>query len=128
MSPRRALAPACRSATSKPHPARNCGLQIADCRLEERPICNRVPSGRICNLQSEMEESVSENEETLDIVHPSGEPKEQMSDIPEELAILPLFNTVIYPLTVIPLAVGQEQSIRLIDEAMVDQRMVGLVT
>src|SRR5262245_49362192 len=75
-----------------------------------------------------MEESVSENEETPDITRPSGEPKEQMSDIPEELAILPLFNTVIYPLTVIPLAVGQEQSIRLIDEAMVDQRMVGLVT
>src|SRR5262245_23175032 len=75
-----------------------------------------------------MEESVSENEETPDITRPSGEPKEQTPDIPEELAILPLFNTVIYPLTVIPLAVGQEQSIRLIDEAMVDQRMVGLVT
>src|SRR5215510_2597913 len=76
-----------------------------------------------------MEESVSENEETPEITPPSGgEQKERAPDIPEELAILPLFNTVIYPLTVIPLAIGQEQSIRLIDEAMVDQRMVGLVT
>ena len=64
-----------------------------------------------------MEESVSENEEIPEITPPSGgEQRERTPDIPDELAILPLFNTVIYPLTVIPLAVGQEQSIRLIDE------------
>jgi ATP-dependent Lon protease len=49
-------------------------------------------------------------------------------DIPEELAILPLFNVVIYPQTVVPLAVGQEQSIKLIDEAVQGERMIGLVT
>jgi ATP-dependent Lon protease len=75
-----------------------------------------------------MEECVSENEETTATISPSARGQEQLPDIPEELAILPLFNVVIYPLTVIPLAVGQEQSIRLIDEAMVGQRMVGLVT
>jgi ATP-dependent Lon protease len=48
--------------------------------------------------------------------------------IPDELAILPLFNTVIYPLTVVPLAVGQEQSIRLIDDAVLGERMIGLMT
>lgn len=58
----------------------------------------------------------------------SGELKIQASDIPSELAILPLFNAVVYPLTVTPLAVGQEQSIRLIDDAMVGERMIGLVT
>ena len=56
-----------------------------------------------------------------------GESKDQPPDIPQELAILPLFNIVVYPLTVIPLAVGQEQSIRLIDEAMVGERVIGLV-
>ena len=56
-----------------------------------------------------------------------GESKDQPLEIPQELAILPLFNTVVYPLTVIPLAVGQEQSIRLIDEAMVGERVIGLV-
>src|SRR6266511_620249 len=49
-------------------------------------------------------------------------------NIPEELAILPLFNVVIYPQTVVPLAVGQEQSIKLIDEAVLGERMIGLVT
>ncbi|HEU4327730.1 MAG TPA: endopeptidase La [Roseiflexaceae bacterium] len=57
-----------------------------------------------------------------------GEDGPPHQDIPQELAILPLFNVVVYPQTVIPLAVGQEQSIRLIDDAMVGQRMVGLVT
>ncbi|MDQ2997175.1 MAG: endopeptidase La [Chloroflexota bacterium] len=44
------------------------------------------------------------------------------------MAILPLFNVVIYPQTVVPLAVGQEQSIKLIDEAVLGERMIGLVT
>mgnify|MGYP000547704823 CR=1 FL=1 len=47
--------------------------------------------------------------------------------IPEELPILPLKDTVVYPLTVIPLAVGQERSIRLVDDVVVGDRLVGLV-
>jgi len=76
-----------------------------------------------------METIVSENEE-----HPESELtqqseiKGQAPAVPEELAILPLFNVVIYPLTVIPLGVGQEQSIQLIDEAVLGERMIGLVT
>jgi ATP-dependent Lon protease len=75
-----------------------------------------------------VEECVSENEETTEATAPvdSGEPS--AADIPREMAILPLFNVVIYPLTVIPLAVGQEQSIKLIDEAVLGERMIGLVT
>ncbi|HYF65168.1 MAG TPA: LON peptidase substrate-binding domain-containing protein, partial [Herpetosiphonaceae bacterium] len=48
--------------------------------------------------------------------------------IPTEIAILPLFNTTVYPLTVLPLAVGQPESIRLIDDSMVGERVVGLMT
>ena len=47
--------------------------------------------------------------------------------IPTEMAILPLFNTMVYPMTVLPLAVGQPESIRLIDDSMVGQRVVGLM-
>ncbi|HET9221147.1 MAG TPA: endopeptidase La, partial [Roseiflexaceae bacterium] len=72
---------------------------------------------------------MSENEQITEIdLAPITEIKGQPPEIPEELAILPLFNVVIYPQTVIPLAVGQEQSIKLIDDAMVGQRMIGLVT
>lgn len=47
--------------------------------------------------------------------------------IPSELAILPVFSTVVFPMTMIPLAVGQEQSIKLIDDALVGDRMIVLV-
>jgi ATP-dependent Lon protease len=72
---------------------------------------------------------VSDTEQPQDIeLPPLTEIKGQPPEIPQELAILPLFNVVIYPQTVIPLAVGQEQSIKLIDDAMVGQRMIGLAT
>jgi ATP-dependent Lon protease len=71
---------------------------------------------------------VSENEESAAPQPPEDSPPPQPAEIPRELAILPLFNVVIYPLTVIPLAVGQAQSIKLIDDAVIDERMIGLVT
>ncbi len=50
-------------------------------------------------------------------------------NLPEELPILPLRGMVVYPLTVIPLNVGQERSIKLVDEASTStSRMIGLVT
>jgi ATP-dependent Lon protease len=72
--------------------------------------------------------SESDNEQTLGDMLAITESKGQPPEIPTEIAILPLFNVVIYPQTVIPLAVGQEQSIKLIDDAMVDERIIGLVT
>ena len=47
--------------------------------------------------------------------------------IPETLAILPLRGVVVFPLTAVPLTVGQPRSIKLIDEAAVGQRIIGLV-
>ncbi len=54
--------------------------------------------------------------------------QEQTPNIPSELPILPLRGTVVYPLTVIPLNVGQARSIRLVDEAATSPtRLIGLV-
>ncbi|GIV96681.1 MAG: hypothetical protein KatS3mg057_1338 [Herpetosiphonaceae bacterium] len=47
--------------------------------------------------------------------------------LPDELAVLPLFNTVVYPQTVVPLAVSQPESISLIDQALVDGRPIALL-
>src|SRR5256884_256558 len=52
---------------------------------------------------------------------------EEPLSIPDELPILPLKDTVIYPFAVQPLGVGQERSIRLIDEVMRGNRLVVLV-
>ncbi|MFN2300054.1 MAG: endopeptidase La, partial [Anaerolineales bacterium] len=48
--------------------------------------------------------------------------------IPETLPILPLRGVVVYPQTVVPLTVGQPRSIRLVDDATVGERVIGLVT
>ncbi len=57
------------------------------------------------------------------------DPASETPQIPAILPILPLKDTVVYPLTVFPLAVGQERSIRLIEEVMQGDapRLVGLV-
>ncbi|HEX6797605.1 MAG TPA: endopeptidase La [Ktedonobacterales bacterium] len=55
------------------------------------------------------------------------EDDEDRLDLPDELPILPLKDTVVYPFAVTPLGVGRERSIRLIDEAMRGPRLVGLV-
>ncbi|HEX7592555.1 MAG TPA: endopeptidase La [Anaerolineae bacterium] len=59
------------------------------------------------------------------------EKKEQDNtpSIPNELPILPLRGTVVFPLTVLPLNVGQEREIRLVDEAATStSRLIGLAT
>ncbi|NOZ05370.1 MAG: endopeptidase La [Chloroflexi bacterium] len=47
--------------------------------------------------------------------------------IPHELPILPLRNTVVFPLTVLPLSAEQARSIRLVDDAVIGDRIIGLV-
>src|SRR5438552_18498918 len=48
-------------------------------------------------------------------------------NIPDVLPVLPLKDVVIYPFAVQPLGVGQERSIRLIDDVMRGDRLVVLV-
>ncbi len=64
--------------------------------------------------------------ETEEIKQVSGH--EENSKIPEVLPILPLRGVVVYPQTAVPLTVGQERSIKLIDEVVAsDTKLVGLV-
>ncbi|MBN1303581.1 MAG: endopeptidase La [Anaerolineales bacterium] len=46
---------------------------------------------------------------------------------PEVLPILPLRGVVVYPYTAVPLTVGQQRSIKLIDDVVGDNKLVGLV-
>ncbi|MEO7019669.1 MAG: endopeptidase La [Ktedonobacteraceae bacterium] len=55
------------------------------------------------------------------------EEQEEHLTIPEVLPVLPLKDTVVYPFAVQPLGVGQERSIRLIDDVMRGNRLVVLV-
>jgi ATP-dependent Lon protease len=48
--------------------------------------------------------------------------------VPRELPLLPLRETVVFPESMTPLAIGQERSIRLVDEVVAGDRMLALVT
>ncbi len=48
-------------------------------------------------------------------------------EIPSILPIVPLKDTVIYPFVGAPLAVGQERTLKLMDDAVVGNRLVGFV-
>ena len=58
---------------------------------------------------------------------PEGEDGEQKLVIPPELPILPLRGLVVYPQTAIPLTVGQPRSIKLVDDVVAGDRLIGLV-
>ncbi len=47
--------------------------------------------------------------------------------LPKALPILPLFDAALFPKMVLPLMVMQDESIRLIDEAMAKDRIIGLL-
>jgi ATP-dependent Lon protease len=57
----------------------------------------------------------------------AGSGKLQSSEFPHVLPILPLRGLVAYPHTPIPLTIGQPRSIRLIDDVVGEQRLLGLV-
>ena len=60
----------------------------------------------------------------FEIPGPSGEEL----DLPATLAILPLKDTVVFPQSTIPLAIGQERSVQLIDDVVGGERVLALVT
>ena len=73
--------------------------------------------------------SVDENNTVIEPVSP---PRvngiDDESHIPNDLPILPLRGVVVYPMMWLPLTIGQERSIRLIESAADDSRVIGLVT
>ena len=46
----------------------------------------------------------------------------------QELAVLPLRNTVLFPQVVVPLAVGRPRSVKLIEEAVANERPIAILT
>jgi len=55
-------------------------------------------------------------------------PGAQVDEIPSELPVLPLKETVVFPDSMTPLAIGQERSIRLVDDVVDGERLLALVT
>jgi ATP-dependent Lon protease len=54
-------------------------------------------------------------------------PEDQLR-VPKELPVLPLRDIVVYPFIIVPLSVSRERSIRAVDQALADNRMILLVS
>jgi len=57
-----------------------------------------------------------------------GEEGKEKISIPSRLPILPLRGTVLFPELILPIMVGRKKSVKLIDEAMEGDRIIGVVT
>jgi ATP-dependent Lon protease len=62
-----------------------------------------------------------------DVSFDAPEPHEQQLAFPAALPVLPLKETVVFPQSMSPLAIGQERSVRLIDDVVAGDRLLALV-
>ena len=68
-----------------------------------------------------------DSEELVQLINPEQESDLKPEDLPEELSILPIKNTVLFPGVVIPITVTRQKSIRLIKKAYQGNRIVGVI-
>jgi ATP-dependent Lon protease len=72
--------------------------------------------------------SIQEDAEYIPILSEDDEDSNDKIEIPDNLPILPLRNTVLFPGIVLPITVGREKSIKLIREAYKKNKLIGTVT
>ncbi|WDT80211.1 MAG: LON peptidase substrate-binding domain-containing protein [Candidatus Manganitrophus sp.] len=81
------------------------------------PIRTRLS---LCDLTENGGESMTADEK-------DGREDVKGTSLPDALSVLPLRDTVAFPMAVIPLLVGQERSVKLVEDAMRANRMIFLV-
>ncbi len=68
-----------------------------------------------------------DSDEMIQLINPEQESDLKPEDLPEELSILPIKNTVLFPGVVIPITVTRQKSIRLIKKAYQGSRIIGVI-
>lgn len=68
-----------------------------------------------------------ETEDLIQMINPEQDSDSKQDDIPDQLSILPIKNTVLFPGVVIPITVGRQKSIRLVKKAYQGNRIIGVV-
>lgn len=68
-----------------------------------------------------------ESDDLIQMINPEQDSDLKPEDLPEELSILPIKNTVLFPGVVIPITVGRQKSIKLVKKAYQGNRIIGVV-
>ena len=74
------------------------------------------------------DEIIDEDTEFIPLLSSEDEHQMNSEKVPEELSILPLRNTVLFPGVVIPITVGRDKSINLIKDAYKGDKTIGVVS
>src|SRR3989337_2094405 len=68
-----------------------------------------------------------ESDDLIQMINPEQDSDLKPEDLPGELSILPIKNTVLFPGVVIPITVGRQKSIKLVKKAYQGNRIIGVV-
>lgn len=68
-----------------------------------------------------------ETDDLIQLINPEQESDLKPADLPEELSILPIKNTVLFPGVVIPITVGRQKSIKLVKNAYQGNKIIGVL-
>lgn len=71
---------------------------------------------------------IDEDTEFIPLLSSEDEDQMNSEQVPEELSILPLRNTVLFPGVVIPITVGRDKSINLIKDAYKGDKIIGVLS
>lgn len=72
-------------------------------------------------------EDSNDSDEFIPIISPDEDTYSDDSSLPDELPILPVRNTVLFPGVVIPITVGRQKSIKLVKKAYKGDKLLGVV-
>ena len=87
-----------------------------------------MSNSKIIDLDSLSFQEINEDAELIPLMTPEDEDAINKESLPDELAILPLRNTVLFPGVVIPITAGRDKSIKLINEANKNSKVIGVVS
>ena len=73
-----------------------------------------------------MVDIAAEEGDIVTMINPNSEEDFSAEELPEELLILPLKNTVLFPGVVIPITVGRKKSIKLVKRAYQGDKLIGV--
>ena len=86
-----------------------------------------MPNQKILALDNLSLQEMDPDAELIPLMTPEDEEEMNNEALPEDIAILPLRNTVLFPGVVIPITAGRDKSIKLINDANAKGKIIGVV-
>ena len=83
---------------------------------------------KLTTLDSLSLQGINEDAELIPLMTPEDEEEINKEELPKVLPILPLRNTVLFPVVVIPITAGRDKSIKLLNEANNGDKTIGVVS